>query len=46
MTRLVVVDVPGLTARHLALMPRVRAAAGAGFTATLGTVLPAVTCPA
>jgi predicted AlkP superfamily pyrophosphatase or phosphodiesterase len=45
MTRLVVVDAVGLTPRLLAHMPRLRAVAAAGFQATLGTVLPAVTCP-
>ncbi|GAA1810009.1 alkaline phosphatase family protein [Planosporangium flavigriseum] len=41
---LVVLDVVGLTPRLLAHMPRLRAVAASGFEATLGTVLPAVTC--
>ena len=44
MTRLVVLDVVGLTPRLLAHMPRLRAVAERGFRAPLGTVLPAVTC--
>ncbi|MDR8414796.1 alkaline phosphatase family protein [Nonomuraea sp. 3-1Str] len=40
-----VLDVVGLTPRLLAHMPRLRAVAGTGFQARLGTVLPAVTCP-
>jgi predicted AlkP superfamily pyrophosphatase or phosphodiesterase len=44
MTPLVVIDVVGLTPRLLAHMPRLRAVADAGFSASLGTVLPAVTC--
>jgi predicted AlkP superfamily pyrophosphatase or phosphodiesterase len=39
-----VIDVVGLTPALLAHMPRVRAVGEAGFTAPLGTVLPAVTC--
>ena len=46
MTRLLVVDVVGLTPELLAYMPRVRAVAESGFRAELGTVLPAVTCSA
>ncbi|HEX4814999.1 MAG TPA: nucleotide pyrophosphatase/phosphodiesterase family protein [Nonomuraea sp.] len=46
MTSLLVLDVVGLTPRLLAHMPRLRAVAGSGFQAGLGTVLPAVTCPA
>ena len=42
--RLVVLDVVGLTPRLLAHMPRLAAVAEAGFSAELGTVLPAVTC--
>ncbi|MER7167511.1 nucleotide pyrophosphatase/phosphodiesterase family protein [Micromonospora sp. NPDC000207] len=42
--RLVVLDVVGLTPRLLAHMPKLRAVADGGFTAQLGTVLPAVTC--
>jgi predicted AlkP superfamily pyrophosphatase or phosphodiesterase len=45
MSKLLVVDVVGLTPRLLAHMPRLRSLAGGGFQATLGTVLPAVTCP-
>ncbi|MEU1754251.1 nucleotide pyrophosphatase/phosphodiesterase family protein [Micromonospora matsumotoense] len=44
--RLVVLDVVGLTPRLLAHMPRLRAVAEQGFSAELGTVLPAVTCSA
>jgi predicted AlkP superfamily pyrophosphatase or phosphodiesterase len=44
MAPLVVIDVVGLTPRLLAHMPRLRAVADAGFQASLGTVLPAVTC--
>ncbi|MBY8875890.1 alkaline phosphatase family protein [Micromonospora sp. PLK6-60] len=43
---LVVLNVVGLTPRLLAHMPRLRAVADGGFTAELGTVLPAVTCSA
>jgi predicted AlkP superfamily pyrophosphatase or phosphodiesterase len=45
-TPLVVLDVVGLTPRLLEHMPRLRALAGSGFAAPLGTVLPAVTCSA
>jgi predicted AlkP superfamily pyrophosphatase or phosphodiesterase len=45
MTRVVVLDVVGLTPRLLAHMPRLRQLAGRGFQAPLRTVLPAVTCP-
>ena len=44
MTPLVVLDVVGLTPRLLEHMPRLRAVAASGFQASLGTVLPAVTC--
>jgi predicted AlkP superfamily pyrophosphatase or phosphodiesterase len=44
MSRLVVLDVVGLTPRLLAHMPKLRAVADRGFQAPLGTVLPAVTC--
>ncbi|GID29251.1 alkaline phosphatase family protein [Paractinoplanes brasiliensis] len=44
MTKLVVLDVVGLTPRLLAHMPKLRAVAERGFQAPLGTVLPAVTC--
>ncbi|MEV0166146.1 alkaline phosphatase family protein [Nonomuraea fuscirosea] len=44
MTKLLVLDVVGLTPRLLAHMPRLRAVAAGGFQAELGTVLPAVTC--
>ncbi|MEY9965213.1 putative AlkP superfamily pyrophosphatase or phosphodiesterase [Streptacidiphilus sp. MAP12-16] len=40
----VVVDVVGLTPRLLKSMPRLTALADQGFSAPLGTVLPAVTC--
>ena len=43
-TRLLVLDVVGLTPRLLAHMPALSALAGRGFRARLGTVLPAVTC--
>ncbi|WP_249998115.1 alkaline phosphatase family protein [Actinoplanes sp. M2I2] len=46
MTRLLVLDVVGLTPRLLEHMPRLRAVADRGFQAPLGTVLPAVTCSA
>ncbi|MCO8274967.1 alkaline phosphatase family protein [Actinoplanes sp. TRM 88003] len=46
MTQLLVLDVVGLTPRLLEHMPRLRALAGRGFQAQLGTVLPAVTCSA
>jgi predicted AlkP superfamily pyrophosphatase or phosphodiesterase len=42
--KVVVLDVVGLTPRLLEHMPRLRAVAESGFTAPLGTVLPAVTC--
>lgn len=44
MNPLVVLDVVGLTPRLLPHMPRLSAVAQRGFTARLGTVLPAVTC--
>ncbi|KQM81023.1 alkaline phosphatase family protein [Agromyces sp. Leaf222] len=44
MTRVLLLDVVGLTARALSQMPRLRALAAGGATARLGTVLPAVTC--
>lgn len=44
MSRLLVIDVVGLTPRLLEHMPRVRAVSAGGFEAELGTVLPAVTC--
>jgi predicted AlkP superfamily pyrophosphatase or phosphodiesterase len=44
MSRLVVLDIVGLTPRLLAHMPRLAAVADRGFQAPLGTVLPAVTC--
>jgi predicted AlkP superfamily pyrophosphatase or phosphodiesterase len=44
MTRLVVLDIVGLTPRMLQHMPAVSAVAGQGFQARLNTVLPAVTC--
>jgi predicted AlkP superfamily pyrophosphatase or phosphodiesterase len=44
MRKLVVLDVVGLTPKLLEHMPRLRAIAGAGFTARLDPVLPAVTC--
>lgn len=44
MTRLLMVNVAGLTPRLLAHMPRLRAVAESGFAARLDTVLPAVTC--
>jgi predicted AlkP superfamily pyrophosphatase or phosphodiesterase len=43
-SRLLVIDVVGLTPRMLAHMPRLRAVAEDGFQAPLRTVLPAVTC--
>ena len=43
---MVVLDVVGLTPRLLEHMPNVRAVGADGFSATLGTVLPAVTCSA
>ena len=42
--RLVVLDVVGLTPALLEHMPRLSRLAGLGFQASLGTVLPAVTC--
>ncbi|MEU6371524.1 nucleotide pyrophosphatase/phosphodiesterase family protein [Streptomyces sp. NPDC046909] len=44
MTRLVVLDIVGLTPRMLRHMPAVSAVAEQGFQARLNTVLPAVTC--
>src|SRR5688572_17783945 len=44
-TRVLVLDVVGLTPRLLAHMPRLKALAANGFQAGLDTVLPAVTCP-
>ncbi|MCG5219349.1 nucleotide pyrophosphatase/phosphodiesterase family protein [Streptosporangium sp. KLBMP 9127] len=44
MTSLLVLDVVGLTPRLLEHMPRLRRVADGGFQASLGTVLPAVTC--
>ncbi|MEV7226879.1 nucleotide pyrophosphatase/phosphodiesterase family protein [Polymorphospora sp. NPDC051019] len=44
MKPLLVLDVVGLTPRLLDHMPRLSAVADAGFRASLGTVLPAVTC--
>ncbi|WP_067500063.1 alkaline phosphatase family protein [Actinoplanes sp. TFC3] len=44
MTPVVVLDVVGLTPRLLRHMPRLSRLAGQGFQASLGTVLPAVTC--
>jgi len=46
MQPLLVLDVVGLTPRLLAHTPRLAALGRTGFTATLGTVLPAVTCSA
>ena len=46
MKPLLVLDVVGLTPALLPHTPRLAALGRAGFTATLGTVLPAVTCPA
>jgi predicted AlkP superfamily pyrophosphatase or phosphodiesterase len=40
----VVIDLVGLTPELLQHMPRVRALGDSGFTAPLGTILPAVTC--
>ncbi|SDJ51703.1 alkaline phosphatase family protein [Streptomyces indicus] len=45
-TPLLVLDVVGLTPRLLAHMPNLKSLAAAGSQATLGTVLPAVTCAA
>lgn len=44
MKPVVVLDVVGLTPRLLRHMPRLSRLAGLGFQASLGTVLPAVTC--
>ncbi|BDZ65228.1 alkaline phosphatase family protein [Agromyces mangrovi Wang et al. 2018] len=44
MSRTLLLDVVGLTPRTLAHMPRLRALGDAGATASLRTVLPAVTC--
>ncbi len=46
MKPLVVLNVVGLTPGLLRHTPRLAALGHAGFTASLGTVLPAVTCPA
>ncbi|MPV51459.1 alkaline phosphatase family protein [Pseudactinotalea sp. HY160] len=46
MTKLLVLDVVGLTPRLLEHMPRLRRVADRGYQATLETVLPAVTCSA
>jgi predicted AlkP superfamily pyrophosphatase or phosphodiesterase len=46
MKPLLVIDVVGLTPGLLAHTPRLAALGQAGYTASLGTVLPAVTCPA
>lgn len=46
MKRLLVLNVVGLTPGLLAHTPRIAAIGRAGFTAPLGTVLPAVTCSA
>ncbi|MFC5379942.1 nucleotide pyrophosphatase/phosphodiesterase family protein [Aquipuribacter nitratireducens] len=45
-TPVLLLDVVGLTPRALTDMPRLRQVADAGFSAPLGTVLPAVTCSA
>jgi predicted AlkP superfamily pyrophosphatase or phosphodiesterase len=45
-TPLLVMDVVGLTPRLLRHMPRLAAVASTGWQASLGTVLPAVTCSA
>ncbi|MDQ4112171.1 MAG: alkaline phosphatase family protein, partial [Actinomycetota bacterium] len=42
--KLLVIDVVGMTPELLRHMPRVRQVGESGFTAELGTVLPAVTC--
>jgi predicted AlkP superfamily pyrophosphatase or phosphodiesterase len=44
-TPLLVLDVVGLTPRLLPHMPNLTRMAAGGFTASLGTVFPAVTCP-
>jgi predicted AlkP superfamily pyrophosphatase or phosphodiesterase len=46
MKPLLVLDVVGLTPALLPHTPRLAALGRSGFTASLGTVLPAVTCPA
>mgnify|MGYP002632172581 FL=1 len=46
MKNLLVLDVVGLTPGLLAYTPRLAALGQAGFIASLGTILPAVTCPA
>jgi predicted AlkP superfamily pyrophosphatase or phosphodiesterase len=46
MQPLLVLDVVGLTPALLPHTPRLASLGRAGFTASLGTVLPAVTCPA
>lgn len=46
MTKLLVLDVVGLTPRLLEHMPRLQRLAAKGYQATLDTVLPAVTCSA
>ncbi|MBM4022848.1 MAG: alkaline phosphatase family protein [Planctomycetes bacterium] len=46
MQPLLVIDVVGLTPRLLPHTPRLAALGTGGFKAALGTVLPAVTCPA
>ena len=46
MKPLLVLDIVGLTPALLEHMPRVRAIGQDGFTAPLGTILPAVTCSA
>ncbi len=46
MTKLLVLNVVGLTPRLLEHMPRLRRVADSGYRATLETVLPAVTCSA
>jgi predicted AlkP superfamily pyrophosphatase or phosphodiesterase len=46
MRRVLVIDLVGLTPALLSHMPRVAAIGHAGFTAPLGSVLPAVTCSA
>lgn len=44
MTRVLLLDIVGLTERALSRMPRLRALGAAGVQTRLGTVLPAVTC--
>ncbi|PRX48589.1 putative AlkP superfamily pyrophosphatase or phosphodiesterase [Prauserella shujinwangii] len=46
MTRLLVLDVVGMTPKLLRHMPNLAALGGRGWRAELGTVLPAVTCSA